>query len=144
VAHEQGSAALEFITAGLVLLVPTVYLVVALASIQGAQLAVAGASRQAARVYVAADSVADADAAASAAVTVALADFGLTPHDATVDITCAPRPDACHTPRGTVTVTVAARAVLPLMPDVLDLRSQASIVVASSSTQQVSRWRASP
>ncbi|HSP76545.1 MAG TPA: hypothetical protein VLO31_10065, partial [Cryobacterium sp.] len=49
---ERGSASLEFITAGLILLVPLVYLVLAMAALQGGALAVEGAARQAARVYV--------------------------------------------------------------------------------------------
>ncbi|NNC11114.1 hypothetical protein HII28_04375 [Planctomonas sp. JC2975] len=136
---ERGSASLEFVTAGLVLLVPTVYLVVALASIQGAQLAAAGAARQAARVYVQAGDETDAAASASSAVAFALADFGLTPDQARVDIVCSPRPDACLTRLGTVTVTVRVRAALPLVPDVLDLRRDAAVSVQGASTQRVSR-----
>ena len=142
-ASERGTAALEFVTAGLILLLPTVYLIVALASIQGAQLATAGAARQAARVYVQAGSDEDASAEASAAVAFALADFGLPTGAATVHIGCSPRPDACLTRLGTVTVTVQVRAPLPLVPDVLDLRRDASVVVQAQSTNRVSRlWGA--
>ncbi|MHA7986220.1 hypothetical protein ACX9R5_10465 [Rathayibacter sp. CAU 1779] len=142
-AAERGSASLEFVTAGLILLVPTVYLVVALAGIQGAQLAAAGAARQAARVYVQADNETDAAASASSAVAFALADFGLTVDQAHVDMVCTPRPDACLTRLGTVTVTVRVRAALPLVPDVLDLRREAAVSVEGASTQRVSRlWNA--
>ena len=141
--RDAGSAALEFVTAGLILLVPTVYLVLALASIQGAQLAAAGAARQAARVYVQARSEADASAEASRAVRFALDDFGLPAGAATVRISCAPRKDVCLTRLGTVTVTVAVRAPLPLVPDVLDLHRDASVGVVAVSTQRVSRlWGA--
>ncbi|GAB3390050.1 hypothetical protein GCM10027568_13150 [Humibacter soli] len=141
--NDAGSAALEFITAGLILLVPTVYLVVALASIQGAQLAAAGAARQAARVYVQAHDDEDAAARASSAVQFALADFELPLDVATVRVACEPRQDACLTRRGTVTVTVSVRTPLPLVPDVLDLRKGASVTVAAASTQRVSRlWGA--
>ncbi|WP_460521266.1 hypothetical protein [Humibacter antri] len=140
---EHGTAALEFVTAGLILLVPTVYLVVALASIQGAELAAAGAARQSARVFVQARSEADASAEASAAVAFALADFGLPTDAATVRVRCMPRPDACLTRLGTVTVTVQVHAPLPLVPDVLDLRHDASVTVQASSTNRVSRlWGA--
>jgi Flp pilus assembly protein TadG len=142
-ASERGTAALEFVTAGLILLLPTVYLIVALAGIQGAQLAAAGAARQAARVYVQAESDADASAEASAAVAFTLADFGLPPEGATVHVDCSPRPDACLTRLGTVAVTVQVRAPLPLVPDVLDLRRNASVVVQAQSTNRVSRlWGA--
>ena len=142
-ASDRGTAALEFVTAGLILLVPTVYLVVVLASIQGAELAAAGAARQAARVFVQAQSETDASAESSAAVAFALADFGLPDDAATVDVHCAPRPDACLTRRGTVTITVRVRAPLPLVPDVLDLHRDASVTVQATSTNRVSRlWGA--
>ena len=51
-AGERGSASLEFLTVGMILLVPLVYLVLALAAIQGGSLAVEGAARHAARVAV--------------------------------------------------------------------------------------------
>lgn len=142
-ASERGTAVLEFVTAGLILLLPTVYLIVALASIQGAQLAAAGAARQASRVYVQSGSVEEASSEASAAIAVALADFGLPADAATVRVECAPRPDACLTRLGTVTVVVRVRAPLPLVPDVLDLRRDASVGVQAVSTNRVSRlWGA--
>lgn len=140
VTSDRGNAALEFITAGLILLVPIVYLVIALAGIQGAQLAAAGAARQAARVYVQGSDQADASAEASAAVAFALADFGLQADAARVQVSCRPHPDACLTRLGTVTVTVRVRAPLPLVPDVLDLRHDAAVSVQASSTQRVSRF----
>ena len=51
-AQEHGSASLEFLTVGIILLVPLVYLVLALAAIQAGALGVEGAARQAARVAV--------------------------------------------------------------------------------------------
>ena len=73
-ADERGSASLEFITVGLLLLLPVVYLVLTLAALQGASLAVEGATRQAARVFVQSGSLADAQAAAQTAIEVTLAD----------------------------------------------------------------------
>ncbi len=140
-ASDRGSAALEFVTAGLILLVPTVYLVLSLASIQAAQFAAAGAARQAARVYVQERSEADASAEASAAVAFALADFGFDRDAAVVRVVCAPRPDACLTRLGTVTVTIRVRAPLPLVPDVLDMRRDASVALQATSTERVSRFQ---
>lgn len=65
--REDGSASLEFLTVGLLLLVPTVYLVVALATVQGAALAVDGAARQASRVFVQSESLGEAEVAATRA-----------------------------------------------------------------------------
>src|SRR4051812_47343564 len=103
---EAGSASLEFIVAGLVLLVPIVYLVVALAGVQAATLAVDGAARQASRVYVQSASTGAATSAASRAVAVTLSDYGVDAAAASVAISCTPRPTACLTRRGYVTVTI--------------------------------------
>ena len=48
-ADESGSASLEFITVGMLLLVPIVYLVLALSSLENASFGVEGAARQASR-----------------------------------------------------------------------------------------------
>ena len=76
---DRGSSSLEFVTVGLVLMVPLVYLVVAMAAIQGAALAIEGAARQAARVFVLAPDLAQAEASAIRALEFALADHGLDP-----------------------------------------------------------------
>ena len=139
-ADECGTASLEFVTAGLVLLLPLVYLVLTMSALQGAALAVEGASRQAARVFVEAGSVREANAAAERAVEFALADYGLDADDVDVSITCRPRAAACLTRRGFVTVEVGTRAALPLVPPVLDLDVGLSVPMSASSTQQVSRF----
>lgn len=137
---DAGSASLELIVAGVVLLVPLVYLVLAVSSIQAAALAVEGASRQAARVFVQQPDERSAEAAADQAVRVSLSDFGVDADSATVTIDC----DAhgCLAPRSFVTVRVAASVPLPLVPPVLDLDVAASVPVSSTATEQVSRFTA--
>jgi len=137
---ETGTASLEFITAGLVLLVPLVYLVLTMSALQGAAFAVEGASRQAARVFVESSTETDALDGARRAVEFALADYGLDTDDVALRITCSPRPDACLTRRGFVTVEVSTRVTLPLVPPVLDLDVPLSVPLSSSATQQVSRF----
>lgn len=137
---ETGTASLEFITAGLVLLVPLVYLVLTMSALQGAAFAVEGASRQAARVFVESSSDDDAVDGARRAVEFALADYGLDSADVEMTVVCTPRPDACLTRRGFVTVTVSTRVTLPLVPPVLDLDVPLSVPLSSSATQQVSRF----
>ncbi|TQL48583.1 hypothetical protein FB562_1680 [Homoserinimonas aerilata] len=139
-AAEEGSASLEFITAGMLLLVPLVYLVVALGSLQAAALAVEGGARQAARVYV--DSVDSATARhrTEVAVRFALADYGIDDAAASVTIDCLPRPDACLTRQGTVTVTVSTTVALPLMPPVLGGGGLLAVPIEASAVQQVSRF----
>ena len=137
---EDGSAALEFVTAGLILLLPLVYLVLVMSAIQAGALATEGAARQAARVFVQAPDRADATAAASRAIEFALADYGIEASDATVDITCRPKPQDCLTRRGYVTVSVAVRVPLPLVPPVLSVDAPLAVPLSATATQQVSRF----
>jgi hypothetical protein len=141
---DDGSASLEFITAGLLLLVPLVYLVLTLSAIQSASLATEGAARQAARVYVQAPGDEAGRAAAARALELALDDHGVDGEPA-LSIRCAPRPDVCHTRSGWVTVDVAVDVPLPLIPPVLDLRVPLSVPIEATATQQVSRfWGSTP
>jgi hypothetical protein len=137
---DRGSASLEFITTGLILLVPLVYLMLTLSTIQSGALAVEAASRQAARVFVAADSAVDAEERVETAVAFALADYGLDTEDVTVAVSCSPAPERCLTRRGFVTVTVSGRVALPLVPSVLDLDVPLSVPLSAEATQQVSRF----
>ncbi|WP_354498301.1 hypothetical protein [Mycetocola sp. 2940] len=136
---EDGSAALEFVTNGLLLLVPLVYLVLALAAVQAGALAAEGAARQAARVFVQASNAEEAAARATRAIDFGLADYGIAPEAASVEVTCTATP-SCPSRNAVVTVTVRVDVALPLVPDVLDLSQAASVPVQASARQQVSRF----
>jgi hypothetical protein len=138
-ADDTGSAALEFITAGMILLVPLVYLVVALSAMQGGAFAVEGAARQAARVYVQAPDEAAAYSGALRAVRVGLEDYSIPGDTAAMTIDCGA--GGCLARRSTVSVTVRIRVPLPLVPDLLSLRKAASIPMEAVATQTVSRFR---
>lgn len=135
---ERGSAAVEFLTLGVLLLVPIVYLVLTLAVLQGAAFAAEGAARQAARVLVLAPDDAEGRARADAAVRTALADWHLDPGGAEVTTTCSPTPADCLTPGGTVRVAIRVQAALPLMPPALHVDAPGSVPVAASAVQRVS------
>ena len=137
---DAGSASLEFITVGLLLLVPIVYLVLALSAVEKASFGVEGAARQATRVFVQSGSEGDAEAAAQTAIAVTLADYGLDAHDAHVQVSCRPDPSDCLTRRGFVTVSITATVPLPLIPPVLALDLPAGVPVQSVATEQVSRF----
>jgi len=140
-ACETGSASLEFLTAGFLLLVPLVYLVVALSVVQAGALAVEGAARQAARVYVQAPTESLARERAALAVRFGLADYGLQADDATVRVACAGGANGCLTRDAGVTVTVSLTIALPLIPEILALRNATSVPLQGSATQIVSRFR---
>ncbi len=141
-ASDDGSASLEFITVGVLLLVPLVYLVLVVSSLQSASLGVEGAARQASRVFVQAESEADARAAAERAIRVTLADYGLDADDAEVAISCRPDPADCLARRGFVTVEIATVVPLPLAPPVLAVAVPLGVPVQALATEQVSRFRA--
>ena len=135
---DRGSASLEFLTVGIILLVPLVYLVLAVASVQAGALGVEGAARQAARVAVtAADQVAS-DVAVERAVRVALADYGIDPAAASVQVSCDRA--RCLEPGGRVSVSVVALVELPLVPDVLSLMTIGTVPVEANAIQTVSRF----
>lgn len=137
---DRGSAALEFITAGFLLLIPLVYLILAMAAIQAGALSVEGASRQAARVYVQAPTAGSGAARAKTAVAFALGDFGISHSTSKLRVTCRPHPAKCLTPEGFVTVTVTASVPLPLLPEILAAHTPLSVKVSATSTEQVSRF----
>jgi hypothetical protein len=136
--RDDGTASLEFLSVGVLLLVPLVYLVLAVAAIQAGALGVEGAARQAARVAVlAADRVAS-DAAVERSVRVTLDDYGIDEEAASVAVSC-DRAD-CTEPGAHVSVSVIARVALPLVPDVLALSAVSSVPIEASATQTVSRF----
>jgi len=138
---EDGSASLEFITVGMILLLPLVYLVIALSSLQAAAFAAEGAARQASRVFVQAEDKDAAQAAATRAVEFALLDYGLERAAVDTGLSCEPEPRDCLRRRGTVTVTVRILVPMPLVPPMLDLSVPLSVPIESSSTQTVPRFR---
>lgn len=142
-AADDGSASIEFLTAGLLLLVPIIYLVILVAVVQSAALATEGAARQAARVFVQAPSVAAGEEAAVRALELALDDHGVSA-ETRISITCSPDPDDCLARRSWVTVSIDARVPLPLLPSILDVRAPGAVPIEASATQRVSRFRDAP
>jgi hypothetical protein len=128
------------VTAGLVLLVPLVYLVLAVSAIQAGALAVEGAARQAVRVFVQSASVGQGQAAAIRAVDFALADHGIPSGSANIAISCRPRAAACLTRQGFVTVAISLSVPLPLVPPVIAGDFPVAVPLEASATQQVSRF----
>lgn len=140
---DDGSAALEFIAVGVVLLVPLVYLIIALGSIQEQTLGVEAAARHTARAISLAPDATTA-AARSERVLASISDqYGIDAESTAVSVTCTPSGVACPSAGVTVTVTVTTSVSLPLMPTVFGTDGAASIAVEASAVQKVSRlWGA--
>lgn len=138
---EEGSAALEFIVGGVVLLVPIVYLVVALGMIQGGALGVESAARHVARTVATADGAADADARAARVLAAVVDEYDIDRTALEVSVVCVGGGSStCPDAGATVRVTVASRVALPLVPPVLGLDRVARVGVEATSVQKVSRY----
>jgi hypothetical protein len=116
---EDGSALVEVTWLSLLLMVPLVYVLLAVFDVQRGAFGVASASRAAGRAYALADTDEAGRRQARAAATLALRDQGIDGGDLDVDISCTPRPTHCLSPGSTITVVVRTKVVLPLAPPAL-------------------------
>lgn len=140
VSAETGTASLEFITAGVILLLPIVYLIITLASIQAGGFAVEGAARQAARVFIDSPDARTGEEAARRAVAFALDDYGIDPAIGELEITCTPNPADCLTRNALVTASVRLSVTLPLVPQALTVSAPIAIPLSASASLRVSRF----
>ena len=138
-AGERGSAPLEFIVVGLLLLVPLVYLIASLGLIQSHALGVESGARHMARAIAMAPDAATADARAGAILRTTADEYGIDPSGIDVRFACTPA-GACPRAGATMIVTVAARVPLPLVPPVLGLDRIASVPVSATAVHKVSRF----
>lgn len=115
---DDGTALVEFIWLAVVLLVPLLYVVLAVFDVQRTAYAASAAARSASRAFVGAPDQQAALLAAEAAAALAFADQGVAEGGFRLRIRCAPDPDRCLAPGSLVTAFVEAAAVLPLMPAV--------------------------
>jgi hypothetical protein len=126
---ERGTALVEVTWLSLLLLVPLLYIVLAVFEVQRAAFGVSGAARAAGRAYVLAPTEADAPGRAHAAAALALGDQRL---DGTgrVELSCRPDPQDCLAPGSVVTAEVSYLVALPLAPPALGEHAPALRVAA--------------
>ena len=138
---ERGSAVVEFITLGVLLLVPLVYLVMTMARLEAGAYAVAVAAREGGRAYVTAPDGGSAAARAQAAAQIAFEDQGFG-SGGSITISCDGSP--CLRPDGAVTVRSRVVVPLPLVPafarDVVPLE----VPLESDHLATVDRFRGTP
>lgn len=115
---ERGTAIVEAVWLGALLLVPLVYVVVSVFEVQRGAFATTTAARSAARAFALAPDDSTGERAARAAARQALDDQGLDDVAFTVRISCEPYAD-CHSGTSVITVRVDTAVDLPLLPDVL-------------------------
>ena len=134
---DSGNAVVEFLGVALLLLVPIVYLVLVLGTLQAAAFAVDGAAREAARVFVLGDDAPSAARNGIAAAGLALADQGLDPEAAAEGVTFACSSTRCLVPGETVSATVEVGVPLPGVPGWLQDVVPLSVPVSSTATAAV-------
>lgn len=136
---ERGSAALEFILVGLLLLVPIVYLIVSLGMIQGQTLGVESGARHIARAIATADDPDTARLRADAIARTTVEAYGLDPAETELSLRCHPAGGGCPRAGAVLVVTMRTRVALPLVPPVLGMDRAASIPIEADSAQKVLR-----
>lgn len=134
---DEGNAIVEFLGVALLLLVPVVYLVLTLGTLQAGAFAVDGAAREAARAFATAVDDTDGRARADSAVALALADQGLAPDRAPGALRLACSADPCRTPGASVTVTVEVAVPLPGVPGWLQDVVPLSVPVSATATAAI-------
>lgn len=138
---EEGSAIIEFIFLGVLMLVPLIYLVMALARIQAGSFAVTAAAREAGRAFVTAEAGQDAAGRANAAANIAFGDQGFDGMGS-LEVSCSTSP--CLTPGARIETTARVSVPLPLIPafarDVVPLE----IPLSASHLSTVDRFRGAP
>jgi hypothetical protein len=116
---ERGTALVELSWLGILLVLPVLWIVMSVFTVQRGAFGVSSAARAAARAYsLAPDDVTGLDRARTAAL-VALDDQGVNEVTPVVRVTCTPYPSNCHQGTSVITVSVHSRVALPLMPSVL-------------------------
>jgi len=136
--REQGTASVEFVWLSILLLVPFVYVLIAVFDTQRASYAVSAASRSAARAYLQSADPATGEQQARIAARVALDDQDV---DADVTISCEPAPADCLQPGSSVRVLVRTVQPLPLTPSALG-DQLGGIAVDSTHTEPFGTYRA--
>jgi Flp pilus assembly protein TadG len=132
---DRGSAIVEFQFLGILLLVPLVYILLAVLDVQRTSFGVTQAAREAGRIYVATGD----ETAARLAAQVALRDQGVEAGAAEIRLECSTSP--CYQPGAEVTVVVGSTVRLPFVPDVLAGAVSAQIPVGATHVSVVDRFR---
>lgn len=137
---ERGSALVEFIWLGLLLLVPLVYVLLSVFAAQSGAYGSDAAARAAGRAFMLAPDEQSATAAAEGAARVVLADQGVDADRMRLAISCAPEPGRCLSSGSTVTVEVTVQQPLPLVPSALG-SSAPSIRLTSTHVEPYGTFR---
>jgi hypothetical protein len=135
---EDGTALVEFVWLGIILLVPLVWIVLSVFEVQRGAFAVSSAARSAARAFSLADTDVVGEARARAAIRQALDDQGGDDRAFRFRISCGSVD--CHVAGEVITVRVWTRVDLPLLPGILG-GDAPSFALDSTHTVPVGQFR---
>lgn len=138
---EEGNALVEFVVLAVALLIPSLYMVLTLGSVQSAVFAADVIARDAARIHAVERDPSTAAARTEEHTDLVLADFGLESASGgdAVEITCSD--DPCATPGGTVTATVHLAVPIPGLGPVLGQDGPVTVSSTRSAPVDVHRER---
>jgi hypothetical protein len=140
--REGGSALVEFVFLGVLVLVPLVYLVMMLARLQAGAYAASAASREAGRAFVTATAPGAAAGRAEAAARIAFEDQGFRRGEARLTMSCDGTP--CLRPEGRIEVVATVTVPLPLVPSFARGVVPLEVPVTARHLAVVDRFRGSP
>jgi Flp pilus assembly protein TadG len=137
---ERGSALVELMWLGILLLLPVLWIVLAVFDVQRGAFGVSAAARAAARAYALAPDDTAGLLRARTSVLVALGDQGAEAVVPEVRVSCTPYPADCHQAGSVITVLVHSRVVLPLMPSALG-GDRPSFALEATQTVPIGQYR---
>ena len=116
---EAGTALVEFVWLGVILLVPIVWILLSVFEVQRGAFAVSAAARAAGRAYALAPDDATGQARATVVARQTIEDQGAESMPVEVRVTCTAGPGNCHSGTSVITVTITSGVRLPLFPQML-------------------------
>jgi Flp pilus assembly protein TadG len=137
---EAGSAIVELVWLGWLLLIPLAYLIVTFFEVQEASYGVTEAARSAGRAYTLSPDRGTAEARAFEAARVALRDQQVELGSGELTVICRPTPMSCLQPNSTVEIRITLAVPLPLAPSIGGAPA-ASVSVSASHTEPFGTFR---
>lgn len=137
---DRGSASLEFLALGTLLIVPLAYLMLTLSALQGASVAAESAARSAARLLASDPESPQTLELAVSTIELATADHGIDPAAIQQHVECSSPGDACTSPGSVVSVTVTIAVPMPFAPNLTEGAAPLSIPTSATSSFAVTRF----
>lgn len=137
---EHGSALVELTWLGLLLMIPLVYVIISIVTVQRSAYGATEAARAAGRAYILAPDVETAQTRAYDAARIAMGDQGVHLEPSDLVIVCGPTPTSCLQPGSSVEVRIDLVVGLPMVPAIFGEQA-ASVSVDASHREPFGDYR---